>query len=232
MCEKFCLNIQFQRIFKLFRCKIMKSYGVEPTLNYNPSYKEMYFNFFLSFFSGKILRFYGLIMFYHDRIEVVYIVAARSLYYSLEQLSNPEKEQFLPKILAIPGLSLNLNTTNPQKKLARLLCRAPLIEKRQVVVGHDIINIAINSHRTSNNRACTAKELPEILKKLTKISAMVFCQRNATPDSRNQLISSGILLTAITRCLISKRNRGMEHQECTGKHQKYQARHQDSVRTP
>ena len=57
---------------------------------------------------------------------MVYIVAASFLYHSLEQLSNPEKEEFLPKILAIPGLSLNPNTTNPQKNLASLLCRAPL----------------------------------------------------------------------------------------------------------
>ena len=54
----------------------------------------------------------NLFIFYHVRIEMVYIVAASSLYHSLEQLSNPEKEQFLPKFLAIPGLSLNPNTTN------------------------------------------------------------------------------------------------------------------------
>ena len=107
--------------------------------------------------------------------------AASSLYHSLEQLSNPEKEQFLPKILAIPGLSLNPNTTNPQN-LACLVCRAPLAEKRQVVVWHDIINNSFNSHRTNNFRACTAEELTEILKTLTNISAVVYCQRNGTPD--------------------------------------------------
>ena len=77
------------------------------------------------------------------------IVAASSLHHSLEQLSNPEKEQFLPKTLAIPGLSLNPNNTNPQKNLASLLCRAALAEKRQVVVCNDIINNSINSHRTN-----------------------------------------------------------------------------------
>ena len=141
---------------------------------------------------------------------MVYIVAASSLYHSLEQLSKPEKEQFLPKILAIPGLSLNANTTNPQKKLASLLCRAPLAEKRQVVVWHDIINNSINSHRTNNFRACTAEDLTEILKTLTNISAIVYCQRNRTPDIRNQLISSGILVIPITKCLISKRKRRTE----------------------
>ena len=138
------------------------------------------------------------------------IVAASSLYHSLEQLSNPEKEQFLPKILAIPGLSLNPNTTNPQKNLASLLCKASLAEKRQVVVWHDIINNSINSQRTNNFRACTAEELTEILKTLTNISAIVYCQRNGTPDIRNQLISSGILVIPITKCLILKKKRRTE----------------------
>ena len=138
------------------------------------------------------------------------IVAASSLYHSLEHLSNPEKERFLPKILAVPGLYLNPNTTNPQKNLANLLCRAFLAEKRQVVVWHDIINNSINSHRTNNYRACTAEELTENLKTLTNISAIVYCQRNGTPDIKKQLISSGILVIPITKCLISKRKRRTE----------------------
>ena len=157
---------------------------------------------------------------------MVYVVTASSLYHSLklyhcQQLSNPKKEQFLPKILAIPGLSLNPSTTKPQKNLASLLCRAFLAEKRQVVVWHDIINNSINSHRTNNYRACTAEELAEILKALTNISAFVYCQRNGTPEIRNQLISSGILVIPIKKCLISKRKRRTELVN------EYQALHQD-----
>ena len=155
---------------------------------------------------------------------MVYIAAASSLYHSLEQLINPEKEQLLPKNLAIPGLSLSPNTTNLQKNLASLLCRTPLAEKRRVVVWHDIINNSINSHnshRTNNFRACTAEALTEILKTLTNISAIVYCQRNGTPDIRNQLISSGILVIPITKSLISKRKRRTELVK------EYQALHQD-----
>ena len=112
-------------------------------------------------------------------------------------------------------------TTNPQKNLATLLFKAPLAEKRQVVVWHDIINNFINSHCTINYRACTADELTEMLKTLTKISAIVCCQRNGTSDIRNQLISSGILVIPITRCLISKRKRRIELVN------EYQVLHQD-----
>ena len=90
-----------------------------------------------------------------------------------------------------------------------------------MVVWHDIINNSINSHRTNNYRACTAEELTEILKTLTNISAIVYCQRNGTPDIKNQLISSGILVIPITKCLISKRMRRTELVN------EYQALHQD-----
>ena len=90
-----------------------------------------------------------------------------------------------------------------------------------MVVGHDIINNSINSHRTNNYRACTPEELTEILKTLTNISAIVYCQRNGTPVIRNQLISSGILVILILKCLISKRKRRTELVN------EYQALHQD-----
>ena len=116
---------------------------------------------------------------------------------------NPEKEQFLHKILAISGPSLNPNTTNPQKNLANLLCGAPLAEKRQVVVWHDFINSFINSYRTNDLRACTAQELTEILKLLTNINAIVYYQGNGYQEPADQL---GYFFSIhITRCLISKR---------------------------
>ena len=112
---------------------------------------------------------------------MLYNVAASSLYYSLEQLSNPEKEQFLPKILAIPGLSLYPNNTNPQKNFASLLCRAPPAEKPQVVVWHDIINNSINS-RTKNYRGIDRN--PEDTNKYQRISILsekryIRCQEQA-----------------------------------------------------
>ena len=90
-----------------------------------------------------------------------------------------------------------------------------------MVVWHDITNNSINSHRTNNYRARTAEELAEILKTLTNISAIVYCQRKGRPDITNQLISSGILVIPITKCLISKRKR---RTELVNEHQ---ALHQD-----
>ena len=153
---------------------------------------------------------------------MVYIVVVSSLYHSLDQLSNPEKEPFLHKMSAIPGLSLNPNTAIPQKNLASLLCRAALADTHcQLVVWHDIINNSINSHRTNNYRAYTAEELTEILKTLTNISTIVYCQRKGIPDIRNQLFSQGILVIPITKCLFSKSKRRTELVN------EYQALHQD-----
>ena len=92
--------------------------------------------------------------------------------------------------MAIPGLSLNQNTTNPQKKLASLLCKAPLAEKLQVMVWNDIINNSINSHRTNKYRACTAEEVTEILMTLTGISAILYFQYTRYQEPADQLVFS------------------------------------------
>ena len=141
---------------------------------------------------------------------MVYSFASSYPYNSLEQLGNPEKQQFQPKILAIPLLSLNPNTTSPQRNLANLLYRALLTEKRQVGMWHDSIKVSINSHRTMNYRFCTAKDLAEIQKTLTNVSANVYCQRNGISDIMNQLFSSGIFVIPITNCLNSKMRRRTE----------------------
>ena len=78
------------------------------------------------------------------------------------------------------------------------------------------INNNINSHRTKNYRACTAEELTEILKTLTNISSIVYCHRNATPDIKNQLISSGIIFIPVTRLLISEEERNAADERVSG----------------
>ena len=72
---------------------------------------------------------------------MVYSLASSYPYNSLEQQGNPEKQQFLPKILAIPLLSLNPNTTSPQKNLANLLYRALLTSNRKTSSGTTVVDV-------------------------------------------------------------------------------------------
>ena len=76
-----------------------------------------------------------------------HIVAASSLFHSINTLNTGEKKQYESLVTAIPGLSLNNNLLNQGKNLRRLLEDSPLKEKK-VVVWHDVVNTTISSHRT------------------------------------------------------------------------------------
>ena len=116
-----------------------------------------------------------------------HIVAASSLFHSINTLNTGEKKQYESLVTAIPSLSLNNNLLNQGKNLRRLLEDSPLKEKK-VVVWHDVVNNTIRSHRTNNYRPAGVEELTNYLKtKKQQILAIVYCRREGT------LIAEGLL---------------------------------------
>ena len=95
--------------------------------------------------------------------EIFHIVAASSLFHSINNLNACEKKQYESLVTAIPGLSLNNNSLDQRKNLRRLLEDSPLKEKK-VVVWHDVVNNTISSHRTKNYRPAGVEELTNYLK--------------------------------------------------------------------
>ena len=59
-----------------------------------------------------------------------HIVAASSLFHSINTLSTCEKKRYESLVTAIPGLSLNNKLMNQRKNLRRLLEDSPLKEKK------------------------------------------------------------------------------------------------------
>ena len=132
------------------------------------------------------------------------IVAASSLFHSINTLNTCEKKQYESLVTAIPGLSLNNNLLNQRKNLRRLLEDSPMKEKK-VVVWHDVVNNAINSHRTNSYRPAGAEELTYYLKsKKQQILAIVYCRREGTPDLFSQLRGTGVLIVLASKRLLSK----------------------------
>ena len=133
-----------------------------------------------------------------------HIVAASSLFHSINTLNTGEKKQYESLVTAIPGLSLNNNLLNQGKNLRRLLEDSPLKEKT-VVVWHDVVNNTIRSHRTNNYRPAGVEELTNYLKsKKQQILAIVYCRREGTPDLFSQLLGTGVLIIPATKRLLSK----------------------------
>ena len=135
-----------------------------------------------------------------------HIVAASSLFHSINTLNTCEKKQYESLVTAIPGLSLNKNLLNQGKNLRRLLEDSPLKEKK-VVVWHEVVNntISSHSHRTNNYRPAGVEELTNYLKsKKQQLLAIVYCRREGTPALFSQLLGTGVLIISATKRLHSK----------------------------
>ena len=73
-----------------------------------------------------------------------------------------------------------------------------------MVVWHDVVNNAINSHRTNSYRPAGAEELTYYLKsKKQQILAIVYCRREGTPDLFSQIRGTGVLIVLATKRLLS-----------------------------
>ena len=133
-----------------------------------------------------------------------HIVAASSLFHSINTLSTCEKKCYESLATAIPGLSLNNNLMNQRKNLRRILEYSPLKEKK-VVVGHDVAKNTISSPRTNNCCSAGVEELTNCSKsKKQQILAIVYCRREGTPDLFSQPLGTRVLIIPATKRLISK----------------------------
>ena len=135
------------------------------------------------------------------------IVAAGSLYNSLEDLEQDEQRETQQKFYAVPGLSLNPNTLNRGKDLRLLLELQPLASK-QMIIWHDVLNNSIPSHRTNNYTPCPLDELLVYLQsKRRQVSGIAYCRRTGTPDIFEDLRKTEIIVIKTTGNLISRSKR-------------------------
>ena len=132
------------------------------------------------------------------------IIAASSLFHSVNTLNTCEKKQYESLVTVIPDLSLNNDLLNQRKNL-RLLLEDSQLKEKKVVVWHDVVNNTISSHRTNNYRPAGVEELTNCLKlKKQQILAITFCRREETPDLFCQFLGTGVLIIPATKRLLFK----------------------------
>ena len=115
---------------------------------------------------------------------MVRILAASSLHHAIETV-NPENQTAIKeKVYSIPGLSLNIHAKNPKKVVQNSICK----------------------HKSNFYRALSVIDLVNVLKSYQhRIRALVYCQRNRTPDIFVQLKETNILVLNIEKDFISLR---------------------------
>ena len=136
---------------------------------------------------------------------MVRILAASSLHHAIETI-NPENQTAIKeKVYSIPGLSLNNNAKNPQK-IVQTLIEKDFKDEKELIIWHDVINNSICKHKSNFYRALSVIDLVNVLKSYQhRIRALVYCQRDRTPDIFAELQKTNILVLSIEKDLISLR---------------------------
>ena len=118
---------------------------------------------------------------------MMYILAASSVHHAIDALSSEQQSKSKDKIYAIPSLSLNPYAKNPRKIVQNLLSK-DLKDRTEIVVWHDVLNNSICRIKSHNYRPVSVPDLTNVLKTLQdKLSALVYCQRDRTPDKFDSL---------------------------------------------
>ena len=133
---------------------------------------------------------------------MVRISAASSLHHAIETI-NPENQLAIKeKVYSIPGLSLNIHAKNPQKIVQNLI-EKDFKDEKELIIWHDVINNSICKHKSNFYRALSVIDLVNVLKSYQhRIRALVYCQRNRTPDIFLQLKETNILVLNIEKDFI------------------------------
>ena len=136
---------------------------------------------------------------------MVFILAASSLHHAIETITPENQNALKEKVYSIPGLSLNINAKNP-KKVVQNLIEKDFKDEKELIIWHDVINNSICKHKSNFYRALSVIDLINVLKSYQhRIRALVYCQRNRTPDIFLQLKETNILVLNIEKDFISLR---------------------------
>ena len=136
---------------------------------------------------------------------MVRILAASSLHHAIETVDSEQQKAINEKVYSIPGLSLNINAKKPQKIVQNLI-EKDFKDEKELIIWHDVINNSICKHKSNFYRALSVIDLVNVLKSYQhRIRALVYCQRNRTPDIFLQLKETTILVLNIEKDFISLR---------------------------
>ena len=137
---------------------------------------------------------------------MAWVVAASSLFHSLNTLRPAEKAELDELVYTESGLSLNPHTVRKRQNLQTLLEEHPLVDK-EIILWHDVLNNSLSKHRTNANTLYPLDDLISYLQsKRHRFKAIIYCRRTRTTDIFDSLMRTGILIVPTTK-LISRGKR-------------------------
>ena len=114
------------------------------------------------------------------------IIAASSLYNSIEELQIKLRKQLRELVLAGPGFSLNPESVNKSKDVYNYL-KSEELRYTRIILLHDLINYTITPHKNNNHQPQSENQLVASLRSLTNLCGIVYCQRKVRGNRSNEI---------------------------------------------
>ena len=130
--------------------------------------------------------------------------------HAIETVKPEDQKLVNEKVYSILGLSLNIHAKNP-KKVVQNLIEKDFKDKNDLIIWHDVVNHRGCRHKSNSYRALSVSDLVDVLKSYqNRIRALVYCQRDRTPDIFTELQETNILVLNIAKDLISLRKQKIQ----------------------
>ena len=150
------------------------------------------------------------------------IIAASSLYNSIEELQIKLRKQLRELVHAGPGFSLNPESVNKSKDVYNYL-KSKELRNTRIILWHDLVNNTITPHKSNNYQPQSVNQLVASLRSLTNLCGMVYCQRIGSPNIFEDLRTLDCPIIQVTTDTLSKSEQRSEVLV-----EKYKALHQSS----
>ena len=158
----------------------------------------------------------------HFKVCMLKIIAASSLYNSIEELQISLSKQLRKLVHAGPSFSLNPESVNKSKDVYYYL-KSEKLKNTRISLWHDLINNTITHHKRNNYQPQSVNQLVTSLKSLTNLCGIVCCQRTGSPIIFEDLRILDCPIIQVTTDILSKSEQRSEVLV-----EKYKAIHQSS----
>lgn len=138
---------------------------------------------------------------------MVFYLGASSFRNGLSTFPSSIQRRLKPSTRAIPGLSFNYYALNKRKTVQFQIGKF-LARRSDVILWHDVINNSITAHESNEFNPLPVDELIKLLIRYKRnFLAIVYIQREGTPNIIQALKTTGILVVDVINKVISKRKR-------------------------
>ena len=115
----------------------------------------------------------------HFNVSILKIIAASSLFNSVEELQISLRKQLRELVHADPAFGMNPESVNKSKDVFNYL-KSEELKNTRIIWGHDLINNTIAPHKSNDYQPQSVNQLVASLRSLTNLCGIVYCQHTGS----------------------------------------------------